>query len=309
MNMNWFMRIMKYMLSLIHYFYFGIIAVILLLMGIFNPFFRMVGLLVLVLWLILAAIDQAVLNKVMQNNPELQEIVNSVMANETGLERVPVGTEVTFCSIEGEERSLVGRCLNEEAGDWNIRLLYEGSYQMFDWNMVYNEQFLPQMKCLREMTGHEEDILVKCYCKEPDGKARWQLHLLKRDGAIYKDIVLDMINLIGTVEQAYKMEYIREKSLICLECDRDDNPAFSDRRISIDNSSLDAAPINMVYGNVVLIDMDQMKVKLSVGVIYERMGIGQPADHYVVGLADHYVVGNVVIGEDDIKVGGIHIES
>ena len=95
-----------------------------------------------------------------------------------------MGTEVTFCSIEGEELSLVGRCLNEETGYWNIRLLYEGSYQMFDWNIVYNQQFLPKMKCLSELLGHEKDILVKCYCKQSDGKARWELHLLKREGAI-----------------------------------------------------------------------------------------------------------------------------
>lgn len=300
MNTKWFMRIMKYILSLIHFFYVGIIAVILLILGIFNPFIRMVGLLVLVLWLILAVIDQIVLGKVMKDNPELQEIVNSVMANETKLGRVPVGTEVIFCSIEGEEMSLVGRCFDEEKGKWNIRLLYEGSYQMFDWNIVYNEQFLPQMMCLSEIPGHEEDILVKCYCKEPDGKARWQLHLLKRDGAIYKDIALDMIHLIETVEKAYKMEYVREESLICLECDNEDNPLFSSQRITIDNSSLEVAPIAMVYGNVVLIDMDQMKVKLSVGATYEEMGIGQ--------LADHYVVGDIIIGDNDIKVSRIHIE-
>ena len=135
-------------------------------------------------------------------------------------------TEVTFCSIEGEELSLVGRCISRGTGDWNIRLLYEGSYQMFDWNLVYNEQFLPQMKRLSELPEHEKDILVKCYCKESDGKARWELHLLKRDGAIYKDIAVDMVNLIKTVEQAYKMEYISEESLICLECDKEDNSAF-----------------------------------------------------------------------------------
>lgn len=300
MNINWLMRIMKYILSLIHFFYIGIIAVILLILGINSPLIRMVGLLVLISWFIVAAIDQTILNKVMEDNPELQEIVNSVMANETNLGRVPVGTEVTFCSIEGEELSLVGRCLNEETGYWNIRLLYEGSYQMFDWNIVYNQQFLPQMKSLSELPGHEKDILVKCYCKQSDGKARWELHLLKREGAIYKDIALNMVNLIKPIEQAYKMEYIKEKSLICLECDNEDNSMFSRQRVSIDNSTLDAAPVKMVYGNVVLVDMDQMKIKLSIGATYEEMGIGQ--------LADHYVVGNVVIDENDIKVSGIHIE-
>ena len=39
----------------------------------------MVGVLVLALWLLLAAIDQVVLNKVMKDSPELQEVVNSVL--------------------------------------------------------------------------------------------------------------------------------------------------------------------------------------------------------------------------------------
>lgn len=299
MNLKWLMRIMKYILSLMHFFYVGNIAIILLIIGIFNPFIQMVGVLVLALWLLLAAIDQVVLNKVMKDSPELQEVVNSMMANETSIGRMSVGTEVTFCSIPEEELTLVGRCLNE-GGDWNVRLLYEDSYQMFDWDIVYNERVSPQMKLFGEMPGHENDILVKCYCRDTDGKARWQLHLLKRDGVIYKDIALDMINLIEIVGQTYKMEYVSDESLIYLECDGEGNPDFVTQTISIDNRTIGFVPVRMVYGNVTMIDMDKMKVKLSVGAEYEKTGIGQ--------LADHYVVGDIVIGENDIKVSGIHIE-
>ena len=90
MNINWLMRIMKYILSLIHFFYIGIIAVILLILGINSPLIRMVGLLVLISWFIVAAIEQIIFGKIMKENPEFQEIVNSMMANETNLGRVLV---------------------------------------------------------------------------------------------------------------------------------------------------------------------------------------------------------------------------
>ncbi len=300
MKFKLFMRIMKYFLSLMHFFYVGFIAIILLLIGIFSPFIHNLGLVVLLLWFVLAAIDQIVLNNAMNKNPELQEYINSVMANETNFGRVPVGSEVTFCNIEGEDLSLVGRCLDSETGKWNTRLLYNGTYQMFSWNLVYNEQFLPQMKLLSDMPGHEEDILVKCYSRLSDGKARWQLHLLKKDGAIYKDIALDTIKLIEAVGQAYKMECVKEESKVWLECADDENSMFTNQRIAIDNKlTCGTFPVSMVYGDVIMIDMEQMKIKLSVGAKCEDMSIGQ--------ISDFNVIGDIVIGDDDIAVDGVCI--
>ena len=55
----------------------------------------------------------------------------------------------------------------------------------------------------------------------------------------------------------------------------------------------------MVYGDVIMIDMEQMKIKLSVGAKCEDMSIGQ--------ISDFNVVGDIVIGDDDIAVNGICI--
>ncbi|MBE5869686.1 MAG: hypothetical protein E7294_00265 [Lachnospiraceae bacterium] len=172
---------------------------------------------------------------------------------------------------------------------------------MLEWKIVYHEQFLPQMKVLKEAEEHADKILVKCYCKDPDGKARWQLHLLKRNGAIYKDIPLDTLKLIERITQAYHMNFNEEKGTICLTCNGSEDASIAEQSIEIDRGRIEAVPLGMIYGNVVMADLSQMKIKLSMGITYEEMGIRQ--------VGDYYVTGDITIGEDRLEVTGIRIEN
>lgn len=289
---------MKYILSLLHTFYLGLLVIILLVLGLVNPIFSKLGLFVLVVWLLYGVIDQIILARVWKENPELQEIVNSLMVKDNiSFDNVVTGQEITFCKIENDAISLVGRCLDAEENKWNIRLLYEDSYQMFDWKICYNENISPQMLSLKNIEKHEKDILVKCYCQEPDGKARWQLHLLKRKGSIYDDICLDMIALLERIRNAYTMTYDSSKELIHLLCDRKETD-FVEQEIFISN---DMRVLDMVYGDVVMFDLAELQVKISVGAEYEEFGVvGQ--------FGDHYVVGKLCLMDDRIAVSDIHME-
>lgn len=290
---------MKYILSLLHTFYLGLLVIILLVLGLVNPIFSKLGLFVLAVWLLYGVIDQIILARVWKENPELQEMMNSLMAQDNiSFDGVTTGQEITFCEIEDGEISLVGRCLNAEENKWNIRLLYEDSYQMFDWKICYNENISPQMLSLKNIENHERDILVKCYCQEADGKARWQLHLLKRKGSIYDDICLDMISLLERIQNAYIMTYDSSKSLIHLSCNQEQTD-FVEQEIFISNDNMKV--LKMVYGDVVMFDFSKMQVKISVGAEYEEFGVvGQ--------FGDHYVVGKLCLMDDGIAVSDIHME-
>lgn len=300
MKMKWLMRIMKYITSLIRTFYLGILAIVLFVLGLLNPVFSQIGLFVLIIWLLYGVIDQIILARVWKQNPELQEIVNSVMAQDgISFDGIAAGQEVTFCKLEDDEISLVGRCLNVEENKWNVRLLYEDSYQMFNWKLCYNKEICPQMYSLKDTEKHEQDILVKCYCREADGKARWQLHLLKRNECVYDDICLDMISFIEQIKNAYTMTYDPAKSLIHLSCDQEQTD-FVTQEIFIPND-VEPQPLHMVYGDVVMFDFSQRQVKISVGAKYKELSVGQ--------FGDYYVVGDLCLSEDEITVSGIHIEN
>lgn len=292
---------MKYILSLLHTFYLGMLVIIFLVLGLVNPVFTRIGLFILAVWLFYGVYDQIILSRVWKENPELQEIVNSLMIKDNiSFDSVVTGQEITFCEIEDNAISLVGRCLDGEANKWNIRLLYEDSYQMFDWKICYNQNISPQMLSLKNIENHEKDILVKCYCQDADGKARWQLHLLKRKGSIYDDICLDMVSLLERIQNAYIMTYDSSKSLIHLLCTKEQTD-FVAQEIFVSNNGIDAEPLHMVYGDVVMFDFSKMQVKISVGAEYEEFGgVGQ--------FGDHYVVGKLCLLDDGIAVSDIHME-
>lgn len=295
----WFL---KFILSLLHVFYVGILIVICLILGLFNPVFFTIAGILFVGWMVYGVVDQIVLAKVMRDSPDLQEIVNSVMANHTPqIVRIPDG-EITFCDLEEHDRKLVGRCLNPTDERWNIRLLYEDSYQMFDWNLVYNDNFLPEMTLAQGENIEEGSLWVKCYEKNKDGVARWNLHFLQRKGAIYEDVKLDVDKLIKSIDQSYAMGYSDERKVIILKTMENATDVFRQQTIGIHNESMGVKPINMRFGHMSMFRLDEGKFYLSVGSVYEEFGVGEIAGYYVIG---NYYYDNGNIRWEDIKIENI----
>lgn len=279
-ELMWFL---KFILSLLHVFYVGIIIVICLILGLFNPMFLKVAGILFVGWMIYGVIDQIVLAKVMRDSPELQEVINSVVANyPPRVGRIPDG-EVSFCELQGQDKKLVGRCLNFEEERWSIRLLYDDSYQILDWNLVYNEKFMPQMIVAEGENIPEGSVWVKCYEKNEDGVARWNLHLLYRQGAIYKDVKLNFDELIVEIDQNYVMGYVDEHKVIILQTKEDAKDIFLQQTIGISNEGMGVKPIDIGFGQMSMLDLEKSKFYLSVGPRYEEFGGGDVAGYYVTG--------------------------
>lgn len=273
----------KFILSLLHVFYVGILIVVCLILGLFNPFFYTVAKILFVAWILYGIADQIILAKVMRDSPELQEIVNATIANTMpGGRGIPEG-EVVLCELPAEDRKLVGRCLNPEKEHWSIRLLYEGSYQMFSWNLVYNKDFLPQMAIAEGKGVPEGSLWIKCYEMNEDGVARWNLHLLQRKGEVFEDIALDYATLVENVSEAYNMDYKETDAAITLTA-MDSAPDWvAQQRVVISNRGIETAPMGICYGRMSMIDLEQNRFYLSIGPRYEDFPGGEIAGYYVIG--------------------------
>ena len=273
-----------------------------MILGLFNPVFLRIAGILFIGWMIYGVVDQIILAKVMRDSPELQEVVNSVIANfpPDGV-RIPDG-EMTFCELQEQDRKLVGRCLNRTDERWSIRLLYEDSYQIFDWNLAYNENFLPEMTMAQDENIPEGSLWVKCYEKNEDGVARWNLHLLQKNGSVYKDVKFDFHELIQTIDQSYVMGYEEERKIIILQTRKDAADIFLQQTIGILNEGIGIKPIDVCFGRMSMLDLEKNRFYLSVGPRYEELGGGEVAGYYVTG---NYYYDNENIHWKDIKIENI----
>lgn len=201
---------------------------------------------------------------------------------------MPIGQEITLCELQEKDYKLTGRCLNEEKGIWNIRLLYEESYQMFDWKLVYHEQFLPQMMPADEEGIPAKSLWVKCCQRDADGRARWNLHLLWRDGAIYKDIAFDTLSYIRQLEESYEMEYEEDTDAVLLLRKTGADEEVCPEKLKIPHAGMEAKSQRIRFGGLIMFEMEEKTVYFSIGAEYEELALGQMGSYYVAG---HYAGG------------------
>lgn len=299
MNNDFKTKLLMFIGGLIRRFYLGIPAILFLLLGLFSTNCRCIGFFFLGLWLVITLIDQISIAIVFRKNPELQETVNSFIANDKTMRQAyQDGQEIVFTDLKEQEVQLVGRCLNSENNIWTVRLIYEGSYQIFDWKVKNGEYYKTELVSISNLEGHGKEFLVKTYEEDSDGRVRAQLYWLKRTGAIYKDYRLNLLRSIEEVNEMYDMKWENATETLYLFEKNSEKDIPQSVAISLPN--MGGAPLEMIYGNTIFYDFKHLVVKLSIGEKYESLGIGENANHFIVG--------RLAFLEEEIRGEDWHIE-
>lgn len=283
--------ILMFILNMLQRFYIGIPAILFLLIGIFSSPCEMIGVILLLLWIIMSAISCFTNISIINNDPVIRETINSVVANMDNQE-YQYGQEIEFSDLPDENVKLVGRCLNGKANTWVMRLLYDDTYQIFNWDMKNGPSIEPELISLSKLEGHDKEYLVKGYEKDADERVRTQLYWLKNDGIIYQDYHLDLLKLIETIKSLYHIEWDKENNTV--------HYIGNDQDISIAVANMGGEPLDMIVGNTIYYDLDQMKIFLSVGEHYEELG---NTEH-----ASHHIVAQLAFENDVIRAFDFHFE-
>lgn len=299
MNNDLRTKILMFIVGMLQRIYIGAPAILFLLIGIVSPTCKTIGFILLILWIVVSMIGYITTMSIIENDPVVRETINSIVANENlGNHTFQDGQEIEFSDIPEENVKLVGRCFNSKENIWVMRLLYEGSYQIFDWKLKVGPSAKPELISISKMEGHENEYLVKGYEQDTDGRVRAQLYWLKRNGAIYKDYRLDLPKVIEQIMALYHIEWDKDnKTVHYIEKDETKEDV---KDIPIVVADMGKEPLNMVFGNTVYYDLDQMKIFLSVGENYENYG---SVEH-----AKHHIVAKMKLTDDGIGVSDFRFE-